>query len=289
MLARANAWASAHGFDPISPATFHELSKERILPEAIRLGRGTGGGRGAAWGWSALSYRRLLKVWQLRAEGWRYRSAQRAALFILGADLDPELVRRDFIRLFERQARRTNREYGALSWRPGDPLPPKALAEVRTLIDSGGLQPFLDMVGLRVPANFADQFRAAVDSPGLSDVFEQVMAGVLTPPGFSTSRPLTKAMRHLPPEVASILSDDFDEWTSTLTGVLADPESGNAVVLAFEAIAPDDLVVLRDYTRDWPLMVKAIQTLLGALPDDDREGQTLQTCAFRANGPPIPG
>jgi len=45
----------------------------------------------------------------------------------LGADLDPELVRQDFIRLFERQVRKTNREYGALSWQPGNQLPPKAL------------------------------------------------------------------------------------------------------------------------------------------------------------------
>jgi len=266
LLARAETWASKHGYPKISHATFIELRRDRILPEPTRMGRGNRGGRGPSWRWSALAYLRLLRVVRLRGKGIARRRDQRIHLFLGGSDIDTGLIRSDLRDLYVRSARKIVREYGVEYASRDDRMPSKVAAEAHMILDPGLFEGFLKAEGSNVPPEFAIALREVVASPAMRRMVDSLLKQSVLPDDDAGLPGLRHDLAQLP--IAVGLAADLDESARNMAGLLADPEIGNAIVESLDRLSDQDLVVLRDYVLAWPDLLAGMKAVMAALPSD---------------------
>lgn len=268
LLRRARVWTVKRGYPEMTTATFVELRRARILPGPQRLGRGAGGGRGAAWAWSGIAYLRLLRVIRLRAKGVTDRGHQRVLLFLGGARIDPGFIRADLIDLFVRSAKRVNRQYGTEYLGQFDPTPRKLAAEVRLVVDPAMVEDFLKSYGGHVPPGAATGLREVMKSPDLARIVELMFRLTVLPEAEESLPELRTTVARLPRRVAEIIGGELEESARTMAGLLAHPDVGNAMVESLAPLTDEDLVVLRDYVLAWPGMIHGLKEVMATLPNE---------------------
>ena len=278
ILARANTWADIHGYPKLTRDTLIEFRRDGLVPGPLRGGRGPGRGRGAAWGWSALAYSRVLRLIKLRASGFTARRVQRSILFAGGARLDIRRVRTDLRSVYGRNAARINRDYGTEFITPNSPTPARLADEVRFVLNPELLEKFLATEARGFPEQMKVALREIMASPAASEVVEVALRQVVLPDPNDTLPQFRRAIGALPPQLARVLSSELEDAAATMSGLLAHPDTGNAIVEGLDQLTDEELITVRDYALAWSDLTLAFSELLRALPMD-RETEELRPLA----------
>lgn len=268
LLSRANSWASQRGYPLVTAATFKELRRDQVLPRPKRVGRGIGGGRGAAWGWSATAYLRLLRVIRLRGTGVTGRGEQRVHLFLRGANFRGSLIRGDLRRHYVRDAKRIARQYGLETLADPVRTPRKIKAEARLLVNPNMVEGFLATAGVQFPADIADGLREVFSSPAAGRIIEIILTQSVLPDADRVIPEIRRELSRLPARAASVIGGELEDSVRTLAGQLAHPDSGNAIVESLDRLSDDDIAMVRDYVIGWPKMMRGLKELVATMADD---------------------
>lgn len=247
LLLRANRWAAARGSQGLTMSTFVELRRDHILPSPVRLKGRPDGRRGAAWGWSALAYRRLLQFLRLRARGLTARRAQRAALFLDGAEIDPEVARQDLMWVFRNNATHLNRKYGTSLWHPGDRMPRPLRKEVASMFDSNQVLEFLRSPGAQLDPGVADDLKGLISDPSFQQAARLAVENMLWVRDPELKKNLDRASGRLPAPIHKAIGADLADTLEVMAGMLSPDE--NSAVEALEQLSAADVSAVRDYMR----------------------------------------
>lgn len=205
--------------------------------------------------WPSTSYRRLLQVSLLRAQGVTSHRSQRIHLWLLGNAVDLRFIRADLAEAFGHLIRHTRASIGIDSWTPlSANTYPSARRTVR-LAEALARRFPAEAGQTLVPWEPAGQLlpvEEALQRVGVTDLLRGWLHHLLTPASGVFRQMLEQAISRLPEAWRAVIPDGVVELIIAGVGLLADPDRPSQPLLdSLAACSDQGLLNLRDAVSGW--------------------------------------
>ncbi len=268
LLVRGNRYLARRGNTLVTAPTLNKWVSAGLIPPPVRRARGYR--RGAAQDWSALAYRRMLQVAQLREQGCTRHDEQLLALWLGGARYPIHLIRPALRRVYARQIAAANHLAHTDQW--GDQSTGMTPVARRSALS--GLDIRFDLEQRLAPLATTLQ-RAGVE---LSDILQsdwlEALSGawawhLLIPHERAWAFVLRDLWVTAPAIVRKVLSSE-EETLETVSGMLASPEEFlNPLLAAVDEASDQNSPNLRDWVAEIHATLDGLLRFAGVVLRDD--------------------